>query len=231
MNQNIDDIGEYDSIKSKKKATTTTTGSDGNGVTNIEDAINAYLKSQKKGKKGNDDDDDDDDDDGMYDDDNDNGFDNNDGDDYYDDDGDEYGFNALLSSGPDMKKRRKAPEESMNADANDDDDDLVAAFGKKKKEFNMMKKAHYTAEPRYGGIDDSVEVGQKRAASYQIMKNRGLTPHRKKANRNPRVKKRQQYNKAIIRRKGAVREIITGVSSYGGETTGIKSNLSRSRKL
>ena len=197
---------------------------------NIEDAINAYLKSQKKGKKGNDDDDDDD---GMYDDDNDNGFDNNDGDDYYDDDddGDEYGFNALLSSGPDMKKRRKAPEESMNADANDDDDDLVAAFGKKKKEFNMMKKAHYTAEPRYGGIDDSVEVGQKRAASYQIMKNRGLTPHRKKANRNPRVKKRQQYNKAIIRRKGAVREIITGVSSYGGETTGIKSNLSRSRKL
>jgi U3 small nucleolar RNA-associated protein 3 len=172
---------------------------------------------------------DDNDDDGNDDDEDGNNDDYNNDDDYYDNDDDEYGFNALLSSGPDMKKRRKAPDEDMNA--NDDDDDLVAAFGKKKKEFNMMKKAHYTAEPRYGGIDDSVEVGQKRAASYQIMKNRGLTPHRKKANRNPRVKKRQQYNKAVIRRKGAVRDIITGVNNYGGESTGIKANLSRSRKL
>ena len=242
INQNVDDIGEYDSIKTKKKPTAATSDK---SVTNIEDAINAYLNSQKKGKKGNmdtstslhDNDDDDFNDDDMYgdgdDDDDGNDIDNknnDDDDDYYDNDDDEYGFNALLSSGPDMKKRRKAPDENMNAN-DDDEDDLVAAFGKKKKEFNMMKKAHYTAEPRYGGIDDSVEVGQKRAASYQIMKNRGLTPHRKKANRNPRVKKRQQYNKAVIRRKGAVRDIITGVNNYGGESTGIKANLSRSRKL
>ena len=67
---------------------------------------------------------------------------------------------------------------------------------------------------------------------YEIMKNRGLTPHRKKENRNPRVKKRHQYEKAIVRRKGQVREVIAGAAgSYGGELTGIKANIARSRKI
>lgn len=51
-------------------------------------------------------------------------------------------------------------------------------------------------------------------------------------NRNPRVKKREKYRKALISRKGAVREIRTEEGHvYGGETTGIKSGISRSRKL
>lgn len=44
----------------------------------------------------------------------------------------------------------------------------------------------------------------KRAITYQIAKNRGLTPYRKKELRNPRVKHRNKYRKAKIRRKGAV---------------------------
>lgn len=44
----------------------------------------------------------------------------------------------------------------------------------------------------------------KRAITYQIAKNKGLTPHRKKEQRNPRVKHRNKYRKAKIRRKGAV---------------------------
>lgn len=47
------------------------------------------------------------------------------------------------------------------------------------------------------------EIG-KRSISYQIAKNKGLTPHRKKEQRNPRVKHRNKYRKAKIRRKGAV---------------------------
>lgn len=39
-----------------------------------------------------------------------------------------------------------------------------------------------------------------------MAKNKGLTPHRKKEQRNPRVKHRMKYRKAVIRRKGAVRE-------------------------
>lgn len=72
----------------------------------------------------------------------------------------------------------------------------------------------------------------ERAIGKMIMKNRGLVPHKNKLNRNPRVKKREQYRKALIKRKGQVREVRTGeVDAYGGETTGIKSGLSRSRKL
>ena len=77
-----------------------------------------------------------------------------------------------------------------------------------------------------------MKVGQKRAATYEILKNKGLTPHRKKENRNPRVKKRDKYEKALIAKKGQVREVITGEGGkYGGELTGIKANNARSRKI
>jgi hypothetical protein len=46
------------------------------------------------------------------------------------------------------------------------------------------------------------------------------------------VKKRKAYEKAVVSRKGQVREVITGVGqAYGGEATGIKAKLSRSRKF
>lgn len=45
----------------------------------------------------------------------------------------------------------------------------------------------------------------KRGITYQIAKNKGLTPHRKKEQRNPRVKHRNKYRKARICRKGQVR--------------------------
>ena len=81
-------------------------------------------------------------------------------------------------------------------------------------------------------MDDTIDSDAKRGATYQIIKNRGLTAHKKKLNRNPRVKKRVQYRKAVIRRKGQVRDVRTGEAGYyGGELTGIKSNITRSRKL
>jgi len=48
------------------------------------------------------------------------------------------------------------------------------------------------------------EEKTKRSITYQMAKNRGLTPYRKKELRNPRVKHRNKYRKAKIRRKGAV---------------------------
>ncbi|KRT78737.1 hypothetical protein AMK59_8071, partial [Oryctes borbonicus] len=54
--------------------------------------------------------------------------------------------------------------------------------------------------------DDQI-IGEKRAITYQIAKNKGLTPHRKKEQRNPRVKHRNKFRKAKIRRKGAVRDV------------------------
>lgn len=54
-------------------------------------------------------------------------------------------------------------------------------------------------------IEESTTIAdEKRGITYQISKNKGLTPRRKKELRNPRVKNRMKYRKAKIRRKGQV---------------------------
>lgn len=75
------------------------------------------------------------------------------------------------------------------------------------------------------------DVGEKREITYQIAKNKGLTPHRKKDQRNPRVKHKLKYRKAKIRRKGAVREPRTEITRYAGEASGIKANVKKSIKI
>lgn len=59
-------------------------------------------------------------------------------------------------------------------------------------------------------ITDEME---KRAITYQMAKNKGLTPYRKKEQRNPRVKHRNKFRKAKISRKGAVSYCL-GVSDF-----------------
>ena len=111
-------------------------------------------------------------------------------------------------------------------------DDLVERFSKTKKDFIAKKTDHYTPAPRFGGYEEIISEGKKRAATYEMIKNKGLTPHRKKENRNPRVKKRLMYAKAVVARKGQVRDVTREAGAgYGGELTGIKANLARSRKI
>jgi U3 small nucleolar RNA-associated protein 3 len=78
--------------------------------------------------------------------------------------------------------------------------------------------------------NEEQETG-KRAINYQISKNKGLTPHRSKEQRNPRVKHRMKFRKAQIRRKGAIREPRKELKRYGGEMSGIKATVVRSVKL
>jgi U3 small nucleolar RNA-associated protein 3 len=78
--------------------------------------------------------------------------------------------------------------------------------------------------------NNETEVG-KRAITYKMAKNKGLTPHRKKEQRNPRVKHRNKFRKAKIRRKGAVREPRTEMKRYRGEISGINAHVSKSIKL
>ncbi|XP_035204811.1 something about silencing protein 10-like, partial [Stegodyphus dumicola] len=73
--------------------------------------------------------------------------------------------------------------------------------------------------------------GEKRIITYQIAKNKGLVPHRKKEYRNPRVRHRMKYRKAKIRRKGQVREVVRELKRYEGEPTGISTHVVRSIKL
>jgi Sas10 C-terminal domain. len=54
-------------------------------------------------------------------------------------------------------------------------------------------------------VEEEEKEEVKRGITYQIAKNKGLTPHRKKEQRNPRVKHRNKFRKARICRKGQVR--------------------------
>ncbi|KAF0885798.1 something about silencing protein 10 [Crocuta crocuta] len=71
----------------------------------------------------------------------------------------------------------------------------------------------------------------KRAITYQIAKNRGLTPRRKKIDRNPRVKHREKFRRAKIRRRGQVREVRREEQRYTGELSGIRAGVKKSIKL
>jgi U3 small nucleolar RNA-associated protein 3 len=62
-------------------------------------------------------------------------------------------------------------------------------------------------------------------------RNRGLTPHRRKDLKNPRKKHRIKYGAALVKRSGAVQAVKAPTERYGGEGTGIKSRVVKSRAI
>ena len=109
---------------------------------------------------------------------------------------------------------------------------MYEAIAKKKARDKAAKEAIYAVEPNYGAMEEELMGDEeKRGINYQIMKNRGLTPYKNKLNRNPRVKKREAYRKAVIRRKGQVRDVrASEAANYGGEATGINARVVRTHK-
>lgn len=104
----------------------------------------------------------------------------------------------------------------------------------KEEKKNNRAQAHTDAvkaarEGKLAELAEELGEGGKRAINYQILKNKGLTPKRKKENRNSRVKKRKKYEVAQKKLK-SVRAVYSGGQNgvYEGEKTGIKKNLSRS---
>lgn len=143
------------------------------------------------------------------------------------------------------KQEREALESKDIADdenyhAWDEDDNEYYDSLKQNKELKSAnrKLAHAAAvkAAKEGKLTElQEEIGQdgKRAINYQILKNKGLTPHRKKEYRNSRVKKRKQYEVAKKKLK-SVRQVYDSETTrgpYEGEKTGIKKGLSRSVKL
>ncbi|XP_066296567.1 something about silencing protein 10-like [Branchiostoma lanceolatum] len=110
-------------------------------------------------------------------------------------------------------KRRKAQLEEEES-SGEEEEDIVAED-----------------KPTEGQEEEGEEEDGKRAITYEISKNKGLTPKRKKEERNPRVKLRKKYRKAKIRRKGQVREPRTELRRYDGEFSGIKAGVKKSTRL
>jgi U3 small nucleolar RNA-associated protein 3 len=150
------------------------------------------------------------------------------------------GPGAALGEDDDASSADEGP--APNREDFEDEDgyyDMVAARADTKKQTKLDRAAAYALAAKEGAqvIEEEV-IGDdgRRMISYQIQKNKGLTPHRKKSVRNPRVKKKEKYKekqkklksmKPVFDRGAAAK----GSANYGGELTGIKSGLVRSRKL
>jgi len=139
------------------------------------------------------------------------------------------------------KKKGGKTEQARHSEADEylgasmEEDPLYEEVAASKAERKAEKAALYAVEPRYGAMEDELVAGalgegEKRGINHQILKNRGLTAYKSKLNRNPRVKKREAYRKAVIKRKGQVRDVrASEAGSYGGETTGINAKVVRVR--
>ncbi|ANZ73271.1 BA75_00609T0 [Komagataella pastoris] len=131
----------------------------------------------------------------------------------------------------------ESADEEAAQDVNNLDDSYYQNVLNTKKEQKAARKALYeeavqaAKEGKLDQFEEKIGTDGKRAVNYQILKNKGLTAHRKKENRNARVKKRNKYEKAQKKLK-SIRAVYTGEQGpYEGEKTGIKKNLTKSVKL
>lgn len=118
------------------------------------------------------------------------------------------------------------PMEETDSDDDDEEDDNELD--------NSAKNPATQSDSEEEQQDEAEEMGddeERRQITYQMSKNKGLTPHRKKELRNPRVKHRNKFRKALIRRKGAVRTVRKETKRYGGEVSGIKASTKKGIKI
>lgn len=113
--------------------------------------------------------------------------------------------------------------------------DMIAHRTNAKKEDKVARKEALAAASIADRVVEVETIGAdgKRKINYQIEKNKGLAPKRKKDVRNPRVKKRKKYEEKQKKLKSmkAVFNGGEGRGGYQGETTGIKTGLIKSVKL
>lgn len=155
-----------------------------------------------------------------------------------------------------QKRGQKAKDEDLGAGSEDEgpsnmqreerggniEDDEFAremiAKAKSKKAFKNEREEAYRQAKEQGGKVVRQElpgVGPdgRREIGFKIEKNKGLTPKRNKLNKNPRAKKRAKYEEKTkkLRSMKPTYKGGEGRGGYGGELTGIKTNLVRSTKL
>ncbi|KAI0264034.1 Sas10 C-terminal domain-containing protein [Gloeopeniophorella convolvens] len=120
------------------------------------------------------------------------------------------------------------PEARGGSDGEEGADGYYSLVQRKKRAEKEGKKAAYEAAKAASRADLDADAddaaGGPRSLTRAILKNRGLTPHRSKSVRNPRVKKRQKFDKAQKKLKSQKAVFTAGAGDatrYGGERSGI----------
>ncbi|KAK4068958.1 hypothetical protein Trihar35433_5537 [Trichoderma harzianum] len=130
-------------------------------------------------------------------------------------------------------------EDSKTANALRDDEDeyydMVAHGSKAKKDDKAAKYAAYAAASKADRVVETEVIGEdgKRKITYAIQKNKGLAPKRSKDVRNPRVKRRKQFE-AKQKKLKSMKPVWQGgepKGGYRGEVSGINATVIKSTKL
>jgi U3 small nucleolar RNA-associated protein 3 len=113
--------------------------------------------------------------------------------------------------------------------------DMVANSSRQKKDDKAARFEAYAAASKADRVVENEEIGEdgKRKITYAIQKNKGLTPKRKKEQRNSRVKKRNQYE-AKKKKLASMKPVWKGgepKGGYRGELAGINTGVIKSTKL
>lgn len=131
----------------------------------------------------------------------------------------------------DMSKTRKRSRNDEEMDGEEYYESLKSKQTAKRAAKEASKAAVKAAKFDTTWYDENdLTEKTKRAAGYHILKNRGLVAQRKKEDRNPRVKRRLKFEKAV-KKLSSFKRVVKDKSSlgaYAGELTGIKTNLTRS---
>ncbi|MGH0121388.1 UNVERIFIED_CONTAM: hypothetical protein FKN15_077790 [Acipenser sinensis] len=119
------------------------------------------------------------------------------------------------------------------ADSDLDEEAALHYYREAEERLKLKKRKKGQEEEEGLGVEaeEKLDPDAKRAITYQIAKNKGLTPKRKKIDRNPRVKHRKKFRRAKICRKGQVREVRREEQRYGGELSGIRAGVKKGVKL
>nr|XP_057911598.1 something about silencing protein 10 isoform X2 [Doryrhamphus excisus] len=133
------------------------------------------------------------------------------------------------------EEENTAPETEEAPSDSDLDEEAALNFYKQVEERMMLKikRKKNRAKEVEEQVDEEEEMDPeaKRSITYQMAKNKGLTPKRRKIDRNPRVKHREKFRRAKIRRKGQVRDVRREETRYSGELSGIRAGVKKSIKL
>lgn len=161
----------------------------------------------------------------------------------FDDDGEENLIDAIekqnqsvLNHSTHPKKRKRVhfvDQKSENSDGDDDNyvEDDDNDDGEDEYNEDDSEEGEDEVDELEGGDNPQGETRQRRPINIAIKKNRGLTPYKKKEYRNPRVKHKLKYKKALSKRRRIVREVMPQLHRYSGEATGIKTSTVKSIKL